>query len=121
MLAQRLARRLCEKCKEPYDPTPESLIDVGWSEPELEENGVPKLYRAIGCSSCSGTGYRGRLAVHELMVVSEEIERMTVERATGDDISRKAEAQGMRTLRSDGLKKVERGLSSVEEILRVTV
>ncbi|UCG40412.1 MAG: Flp pilus assembly complex ATPase component TadA [Acidimicrobiia bacterium] len=121
VLAQRLARRLCEKCKEPYDPTPESLIDVGWSEPELEENGVPKLYRAIGCSSCSGTGYRGRLAVHELMVVSEEIERMTVERATGDDISRKAEAQGMRTLRSDGLKKVERGLSSVEEILRVTV
>lgn len=121
VLAQRLARRLCEKCKEPYDPTPQSLIDVGWPEGELEEQGVPKLYRAIGCTSCSGTGYRGRLAVHELMVVTEDIERMTVERATGDDISRKAEAQGMRTLRLDGLKKVERGLSSVEEILRVTV
>lgn len=121
ILAQRLARRLCEKCKEPYEPVGTALVDAGWPEEELERDGIPKLYRPIGCSSCSGTGYKGRLAVHELMVMTEQLERMTVERASGDDLTREAVAQGMRTLRLDGLKKVGRGLSSIEEILRVTV
>ncbi len=121
ILAQRLARRLCEKCKEPYEPAASALLDAGWPEEALDLDGVPKLYRAIGCSSCASTGYRGRLAIHELMVMTEEIERLTVERASGEEITRMAVTQGMRTLRLDGLKKVAAGLSSVEEVLRVTV
>lgn len=121
VLAQRLARRLCEKCKEPYEPVASALLDAGWPQDDLDANGIPKLYRAIGCSSCAGTGYRGRLAVHELMVMSEELERLSVERASGDELTRMAISQGMRTLRLDGLRKVGAGLSSVEEILRVTV
>ncbi len=120
VLGQRLARRLCKQCKEPYEPTRDALEDVGWPFEEIGED-MPTLYRANGCAACSGTGYRGRLAVHELMNVTEEIERMTVERASTEDVAKMAVAQGMRTLRQDGLVKVARGETSIEEILRVVV
>jgi type IV pilus assembly protein PilB len=120
VLGQRLARRLCKQCKEPYEPTRDALEDVGWPFEEVGEE-MPTLYRANGCAACSSTGYRGRLAVHELMNVTEEIERMTVERASTEDVSKMAVAQGMRTLRQDGLIKVARGETSIEEILRVVV
>ncbi len=120
VLGQRLARRLCKQCKEPYEPTLDALRDVGWPFEELGED-LPTLYRANGCAACSGTGYRGRLAVHELMHVTEEIERMTVERVSTEELAKMAIAQGMRTLRQDGLVKVDRGETSIEEILRVVV
>jgi type IV pilus assembly protein PilB len=119
VLAQRLARRLCSKCKEPYEPTRESLAASRWPWPEDKE--LPTLYRAVGCSTCSKTGYKGRLALHEVMAVTEQIERLAVERASADAIRVVAREQGMVTLRDDGLAKVLQGVTSIEEILRVVV
>jgi type IV pilus assembly protein PilB len=119
VLAQRLARRLCTKCKEEYTPTAESLITarVPWDQSQP----LPTLFRAVGCSACSKTGYKGRLALHEVMNVSESIERLAVERASGDQIGKVARAEGMTTLRDDGMAKVLMGVTSLEEILRVVV
>ncbi|BEP16055.1 hypothetical protein acdb102_43660 [Acidothermaceae bacterium B102] len=119
VLAQRLARRLCTKCKEAYTPTAETLIANRY--PWTPEEPLPTLYRPIGCSACSKTGYKGRLALHEVMVVTEEIERMAVERASAATIGRAARADGMTTLRDDGMLKVSEGTTSFEEILRVVV
>jgi type IV pilus assembly protein PilB len=119
VLAQRLARRLCEKCKEPYVPTEDELIAAHFRfDPDAE---LPKLYRAGGCTACGKTGYRGRLAVHEVMTVTEEIERMVVEKAASEDIAKVAIEQGMTTLRDDGMQKVRTGATSIEEVLRVVV
>ncbi len=120
ILAQRLARRLCSSCKVPYEPSIEALREVGWPV-DAQEGELPALYRAEGCKACARTGYRGRVAIHELMIVTEEIERMATERAPTDDISKMAESQGMRRLRADGLEKVRMGVTSIEEILRVVV
>ena len=75
----------------------------------------------MGCSACAKTGYKGRLALHEVMVVSEEIERLAVERTSSAIIEKVAREEGMRTLRDDGLDKVLQGVTSIEEILRVVV
>ena len=120
ILAQRLARRLCSSCKSSYQPTPDALREVGW-EMETLDNDVPTLYRPEGCAACSGTGFKGRLALHELMHVTDDVERLTVERAPTDDIAKAARHQGMRPLKLDGLRKVAAGLTSIEEILRVVV
>ncbi len=111
VLAQRLARKLCDRCKEAYTPTPELLTDVGVD--------ADVLYRAVGCTQCAGTGYRGRVALVELMLVSEDIERMTVERRSADDIRKVAIEQGMRSLRDDGMIKARAGVTSLEEVLRI--
>jgi len=116
VLAQRLARRLCSKCKEPYDVTDEALEGARWPaympRPEV-------LHRPVGCSACSKTGYKGRLALHEVMAVTEDVERLAVERASGEAIGRVARSQGMQTLRDDGLAKVAEGTTTLEEIFRV--
>ncbi len=117
VLAQRLCRSLCERCKQAYTPEPEELTRVGF--PWQPEEPLPTLYRAIGCSACSQTGYRGRLALHEVMSVTEEISRLTVARASTDEINRAAEAQGMTGLKTDGWRKVLLGRTSIEEVLRV--
>jgi type IV pilus assembly protein PilB len=119
VLAQRLARRLCARCKEAYVPTAEQLRQARFPWPEDQE--PPTLYRPAGCAACSNTGYKGRLALHEVMQVTEDVERLAVERASGAEIGRVARAQGMTTLRQDGLAKVLRGSTSLEEILRVVV
>jgi type IV pilus assembly protein PilB len=119
VLAQRLARRLCNQCKEAYTSTAEALRAAGFPMEGLDE--LPTLYRAKGCNHCSKTGYRGRLAVHELMTVGEEIERLTVERASTEQLTKAAIANGMRTLRQDGMDKAAMGLTSIEEIMRVIV
>jgi type IV pilus assembly protein PilB len=77
------------------------------------------LYKPAGCSSCSNTGYRGRLALHEMMPVTEEIERLAVDRASSAEIARRATSQGMETLLEDGWAKVQEGLTSLEELFRV--
>ena len=119
ILAQRLARKLCEKCKEPYAPSEEELKVARFPYNPDEE--LPKLYRAVGCTSCGNTGYRGRMALHEVMPVTEEIERLTVELASAEAIGKVALEQGMISLRVDGLSKVAMGLTSIEEIFRVVV
>jgi type IV pilus assembly protein PilB len=119
VLAQRLARRLCHECREPFKPTHEVLRLNGFPSKEL--SGDVTLYRARGCSRCNNTGYKGRLGIYEVMVVSEAIRRLIVERKSADEVSRVATAEGMRTLREDGLEKVLQGMTSMEEIARVIV
>jgi type IV pilus assembly protein PilB len=117
VVAQRLARRLCDRCKQPYlhDANDLVALRVGYdlSQP------VPTLFKATGCTSCSNTGYRGRIALHEVMTVTEDIERLAVARASSAEIGRLAREQGMLTLRQDGWAKAQLGHTSVEEILRV--
>jgi len=117
VMAQRLARRLCDRCKTADDRAPEDLLRMRFASPT--EGEIPTIYRPVGCMSCSNTGYRGRIAVHEVMTMSEEIERLTVARASSAEIADAARRQGMRTLREDGWAKVRLGLTSIEEILRV--
>ncbi|MEO7803151.1 MAG: ATPase, T2SS/T4P/T4SS family [Actinomycetota bacterium] len=119
VLAQRLARRLCEKCKEAYEPSREALELSKF--PIAPDEALPTLYRPVGCSKCGKTGYRGRMALHEVMNISEDIERMAVEHKSSDEIRRMAIAQGMLELRLDGLDKVLKGSTSLEEIQRVVV
>jgi type IV pilus assembly protein PilB len=119
VVAQRLARRLCDRCREAYMPDPRDLaaLRFGW-EPS---HGIPTLYKPGGCTNCSNTGYRGRIALHEVMLVTEEIERHAVARSSGAEIMQTAIAQGMLTLRQDGWQKAQMGLTSIEEIMRVVV
>jgi type IV pilus assembly protein PilB len=119
VLAQRLARRLCEWCKQEYGPAEDELAAARWYESGLS---TPKsLWRSVGCRSCSATGYRGRIALHEVMRVSEEIERLTVQRASSHEIQKQAVAEGMRDLRADGLSKAAEGQTSLQEVIRVAV
>lgn len=118
VLAQRLARRLCTECKEAYTPDEASLERIGFP---FEPGKPPTLYRAVGCKRCSGIGYKGRMGIHEVMTVSEEIERAAVNHASGDVLKRIAVSEGMKTLREDGFAKVLQGTTSIEEIMRVVV
>jgi len=117
VVAQRLARRLCERCKEPYTASPQELAALRFDVSAFHQ--MPTLHRPRGCSSCSNTGYRGRLALHEVMEITEDIERLAVDRASAAEITKVALAQGMHTLRQDGWIKAEMGLTSVDEIMRV--
>ena len=120
VLAQRLARRLCSQCKEPYTATKEMLRKNDFP-PEVCDRDDVVLHRAKGCSRCNNTGYKGRLGLYEVMIVSEAIRRLTVERKSADEIGRVAAAEGMKSLREDGIDKVLLGMTSVEEIARVIV
>jgi len=117
VVAQRLARKLCEKCKEAYEPDRGELLEAGYLESQLDE--VHELFRATGCQACSNTGYRGRTGLYEVMPMSEEIERLTVDRASSETIRSVALEQGMIELRMDGLLKAAKGFTSIEEIARV--
>jgi len=120
VLAQRLARRLCKECKEPYTATREMLRKNDFP-PEVSDRDDVVLHRAKGCSRCNNTGYKGRLGLYEVMIVSEAIRRLTVERKSADEISRVAAAEGMKSLREDGIDKVLLGMTSVEEVARVII
>jgi type IV pilus assembly protein PilB len=117
VVAQRLARKLCDKCKEPYEPSEVELVAARF--PWMPGEEIPILHRGVGCVTCSKTGYRGRIALHEVMRVSEEIERLAVSHASAAEIAQMAHKQGMIALRDDGWTKVVMGLTSIEEILRV--
>ena len=119
-LAQRLARRLCMHCKEAYEPTESDIAAAGWTLEEVAAaGGMPKVYKAVGCSACSNTGYRGRKALAELLCMTEEIERTIIEGGSVEEIHRIAVAQGMMTLRQSGLRKAIEGETTLEEVLRV--
>jgi type IV pilus assembly protein PilB len=117
VLAQRLARRLCPDCKQEYEPPKQLLLDAGYTEENLPKT----IWKAVGCRKCGGTGYRGRLGLHEVLLMTEEISHLCVTGATSDDIKRMAVSQGMLTLRQDGLEKARNGDTSVEEVARVVV
>ena len=118
VLAQRLARRLCDRCKIPFVPTEFELSAAKWdfSRASIEDL---VFYRGVGCPQCGGTGYRGRLAIHEVMLMSEELDKLVVSRASSEDVRRCAAEQGMMDLRSDGLAKVALGLTTLSEVSRV--
>ena len=115
VVAQRLCRSLCGKCRVAYRPEDGELRALGLALPD----DVPHIYRAAGCTSCGGTGYRGRMALHEVMTITDEIERLTVRRASTDEVMRCARDEGMTTLRDDGWLKVVQGRTTIEEVLRV--
>ena len=120
VMAQRLARRLCIHCRRAYTPTDAELA----SAPRWPHDRIPvptQLWQAAGCRSCSGTGYRGRVALHEVMPVGEEIERLAVERASSHELQRVAVAEGMDVLRTDGLRKAVAGDTTLTEVLRVAI
>jgi type IV pilus assembly protein PilB len=120
IVAQRLARRLCTRCRYSYKPETAELTQVGWDFERL--GGMDPdfhVYKAKGCGACGGTGYYGRFAIHEVLEVTEEVERLIVERGHSEDIRKTAVGQGMLTLRTAGMIEVARGVTSLEEILRV--
>ena len=119
VMAQRLARRLCQWCRAPYEPSQAELEGARWPFDVLPA--PSQLWRPVGCRSCSNTGYRGRTALHEVMPVSEDIERLAVERASAHEIQRVAMAEGMEMLRVDGLRKAMDAETSLQEVLRVAV
>jgi type IV pilus assembly protein PilB len=117
VVAQRLIRRLCDRCKVAYPVTPTELSVLGW---DLDDDRLPDvLHRPGGCEACGRTGYHGRFALHEVLLVTEHISAMVAGRAHASDIKKASVAEGMLTLRQAGLAHVRRGATSIEELLRV--
>ena len=120
ILAQRLTRRLCMHCKEAYEPTEADIAAAGLvARRSRRSEGCHKVFRAVGCSACANTGYRGRKALSELMPMTEEIERLIIEGGSVEDIHKLAVTQGMLTLRQSGIRKAIEGETTLEEVLRV--
>jgi type IV pilus assembly protein PilB len=116
--AQRLARRLCPKCKVPYHDLPEqALLDAGFSPKDLDGSWQP--YKPVGCPACHD-GYKGRVGIYQVMPVSEAIQQLILRGASALEIAAQARAEGVRTLRESGLRKVKMGITSLEEVLSVT-
>jgi type IV pilus assembly protein PilB len=115
--AQRLARRLCT-CKQPTTIPDETLLEAGYREEELDGTWVP--YKPVGCERCSGSGYKGRVGIYQVMPISEEIERIILAHGTALEIEAQARAEGVKNLREAGLVKVKMGLTSLEEVLGCT-
>jgi general secretion pathway protein E len=115
VLAQRLVRTICPECREEYVPTSEELHELG-----LDLKTTPKLWRGKGCTTCQNTGYLGRQGIFELMLVEENIRQLILQNADSATIKNKAREQGMVTLREDGAHKVKMGITTVEEVTRVT-
>ena len=117
VLSQRLVRRLCEHCKQPYAPEPSVLISSGLQRMGLNP---PHLYRSVGCEQCRQTGYGGRCGIHELLVIDDGMRRGILDGLDAASLHTKATASGMHTLYEDGLRKVADGVTSLDELLRVT-
>ena len=117
VLAQRLVRTICPECKEKYTPTEEELKDIGVQE----DKPSTKFCRGKGCPKCMGTGYKGRIGIYELMIPDEKIRNAVISKSSTDEIRKLALAgSGMTTLKDDGIRKIKEGLTTVEEVLRVT-
>ncbi|MDF1536017.1 MAG: type IV-A pilus assembly ATPase PilB [bacterium] len=117
VVAQRLARKVCENCKQVVDVPIAALVDVGFKE---EEAGTITCYKGEGCSTCGGTGYKGRVALYEVMVVSDQVKEIILQGGTTFEIKAAAIEGGMKSLRQSGLQKIKEGVTTIEEILRVT-
>ncbi len=118
VLAQRLVRRICPDCTEPYNPTEKELISIGMTVGDLSSANFQK---GRGCSKCHGTGYRGRRGVFEIFMVNEEIQEMIYRNVSLVDLRRKVRELGMRTMREDGIRKIAAGITTVEEVLSTTI
>ena len=121
VLAQRLARKLCSHCCEMYNPSSDELLRNRVSPEVMAASDGMAFYRKKGCPRCGQTGYKGRIGIYQLLVMTEDIESLAVKRATREDLEAKATEQGMRSLWDDGLAKVVSGVTSLEELGRVLV
>ncbi|MEI6502702.1 MAG: GspE/PulE family protein, partial [Armatimonadota bacterium] len=117
-MSQRLARRICQECKEPYEPRKDLLLGFGF-DPDASENREQKFYRGVGCDHCRFTGYRGRVGIYELMEMNPEIAELIVKRASSGQIKEAALAAGMTTLSKDGFEKAKQGLTNPDDLVRV--
>lgn len=118
ILGQRLVRKLCPLCRESYEPLPEAAAELRlWNYSDARD--IP-LYRPVGCHACDGTGYKGRLAITELLVMSDDIRRLVMTNAPARKIEEQSLLEGMSTMYEDGVRKAVQGLTTVEEVLRVT-
>ncbi|MFA4889685.1 MAG: type II secretion system ATPase GspE [Candidatus Omnitrophota bacterium] len=123
VLAQRLVRKICPDCKEKYTPTEEALNDIGISEKSRTTNDEQRttvFYKGKGCAKCMNTGYKGRISIYELMLPDDKIRNSIVAKAPTDEIRKLACSSGMLTLMEDGIEKVKQGITTLEEVLRVT-
>jgi type IV pilus assembly protein PilB len=117
ILAQRLIRKICANCKEEVGYNPQALIEIGFPPDKAE---TVKLFRGRGCPTCSNTGYKGRLALYEVMPISERIKDLVLQGATATELKQAAVEDGMFSLRMSGLRKIEDGMTTIEEVVRVT-
>jgi type II secretory ATPase GspE/PulE/Tfp pilus assembly ATPase PilB-like protein len=116
VMAQRLVRKLCENCKKPYKPSIDVLRSIGLSEKDAQ--GIT-FYQAVGCEECLNLGYKGRLAIYELMQMTNDIAKLTIDRADTSRLRKQAVADGMTLLIQDGLRKIKQGLTTIDEVLSV--
>lgn len=116
VVAQRLLRRICKDCKETYEAPPEVLDELGL-KPAAGE--TVTLYRGVGCATCSNTGYKGRMAIHEVLMLNDDFRKGVLQRKSASELKKVAREGGMQTLRECGVRKVLKGMTSVEELLRV--
>lgn len=119
VVAQRLVRKICQHCRTEYDPRPEELLEFGYETPEAANISV--LYKGKGCDRCNNSGYRGRTAIHEIFVMTPRLRQMVIRSESGSRLKRQAAREGMRSLRMDGWEKCKLGISSTEEVLRMTM
>ncbi len=117
ILAQRLVRKICEKCKEEIDIEKKFLIDIGMSEAEAK---TTKTYKGKGCNVCSNTGYKGRIAVYEILTIAEEIRKLILAGASANEIKKEAIRLGMMTMRQSAIDLLKKGLTTIDEVVRVT-
>ena len=121
IMAQRLVRRLCSHCKEPYRPTDEEINELGARQETVFNNERPDtFYRAAGCIHCNERGYSGRSAIFELLMVNDALRQMILTNSNATVLKRKAMENGMFTLREDGVRNIYQGATSVDEVIRVT-
>jgi type IV pilus assembly protein PilB len=117
VVAQRLCRRICVECREQIELPLSVLLDVGFKPEEAES---VKVFKGVGCSACANTGYRGRMAIHEILYINPELQEAIVKQRPANEIKEVAIKHGMRTLRQAGLRKVAMGVTTLDEIIRVT-
>ena len=118
IMAQRLVRKICDKCKEPYTPTEAELRLLG---PAAQQLASAQIYHGAGCADCHGTGYRGRIGIFEIFLIDDQVRNLIFEQVAATELRTKARELGMRTLREDGLRKVVAGQTTLSEVLRVTM
>ncbi len=118
ILAQRLIRKICSECREQIKVHPQLLIDLGVAPDEAKNFNV---YKGKGCAICSGTGYKGRVGLYEVMAMKEEVKELVLSRSSASEIKKEAIRLGMKTLRQSGIHKVKEGLTTIEEVLRATM
>ena len=117
IVAQRLARRICSQCKT-EDPIPhQALLKLGFSETEANSM---KVFKGKGCPACNNTGYKGRVALYEVMLIKDELKELILEGASSAEIKKAAIRLGMKTLRMSGMTKIVEGVTTIDEVMRVT-